>query len=163
MRPSMNRFLPTSLASSLACTLPRQVSWTLSTGLCQISLPGDVPPCNLSRQTPSCPLRPISGIGWHHELNAHEFEPTLGDSEGQGGLACCSPWGHRVGHDWETEQLASNAPILGLFHFLQAGLAVPPLSFQGTCMDWVALCCDCLWFSHQPMLDSGQRLGFLHC
>ena len=33
-------------------------------------------------------------VGWHHQLNAHEFEQTLGDSEGQGSLACCSPWGH---------------------------------------------------------------------
>ena len=33
--------------------------------------------------------------GWHHQLNAHEFEQTLGDSEGQGVLACCSPWGHK--------------------------------------------------------------------
>ena len=31
-------------------------------------------------------------VGWHHQLNAHEFEQTLGDSEGQGNLACCSPW-----------------------------------------------------------------------
>ena len=30
-----------------------------------------------------------------HCLNGHEFEPTLGDSEGQGGLACCSPWGRK--------------------------------------------------------------------
>ena len=29
-------------------------------------------------------------IGWHHRLNAHEFEQTLGDSEGQGSLAFCS-------------------------------------------------------------------------
>jgi len=29
----------------------------------------------------------------HHWLNGHEFEQTLGDSEGQGSLACCSPWG----------------------------------------------------------------------
>ena len=28
-----------------------------------------------------------------HQLNGHQFEQTLGDSEGQGGLACCSPWG----------------------------------------------------------------------
>ena len=34
-------------------------------------------------------------IGWHHWLNGHEFEQTLGDSEGQRSLACCSPWGHR--------------------------------------------------------------------
>ena len=32
-------------------------------------------------------------VGWHHRLNGHEFEPTLEDSEGQGSLACCSPWG----------------------------------------------------------------------
>ena len=33
-------------------------------------------------------------VGWHHQLNGHEFEQTLGDGEGQGSLACCSPWGH---------------------------------------------------------------------
>ena len=32
-------------------------------------------------------------VGWHHWLNGHEFEQTPGDSEGQGSLACCSPWG----------------------------------------------------------------------
>ena len=32
-------------------------------------------------------------VGWHHGLSWHEFEKTLGDSEGQGSLACCSPWG----------------------------------------------------------------------
>ena len=31
----------------------------------------------------------------HHRLKEHEFEPTLGDSEGQTNLACCSPWSHR--------------------------------------------------------------------
>ena len=30
---------------------------------------------------------------------------TLGDSKEQGGLVCCSPWGHRVGHDLATEQI----------------------------------------------------------
>ena len=34
-------------------------------------------------------------VGWHHLLNACEFEQTLGDGEGQGSLACCSPWGHK--------------------------------------------------------------------
>ena len=41
--------------------------------------------------------------GWHHRLNGHECEQIPGDSEGQRSLACCSPWGHRVGHDWVTE------------------------------------------------------------
>ena len=34
-------------------------------------------------------------VGWHHRLNGHEFEQTLGDTEGQGSLACCSPWGYK--------------------------------------------------------------------
>ena len=32
-------------------------------------------------------------VGWHHRLNGHELEQTPGDTEGQGSLACCSPWG----------------------------------------------------------------------
>ena len=31
--------------------------------------------------------------GWPYRLNGHESEQTVGDSEGQGSLACCSPWG----------------------------------------------------------------------
>ena len=34
-------------------------------------------------------------VGWHHQLNGHEFEQALGDGEGQGSLACCSPWGRK--------------------------------------------------------------------
>ena len=34
-------------------------------------------------------------VGWHHQLDGHEFEQTMGDTEGQGSLVCCSPWGHK--------------------------------------------------------------------
>ena len=34
-------------------------------------------------------------VGWHHQLSGHEFEQTLGNGDGQGSLACCSPWGHK--------------------------------------------------------------------
>ena len=34
-------------------------------------------------------------VGWHHQLNKHEFEQTLGDSRGQGSLVCYKPQGHR--------------------------------------------------------------------
>ena len=34
-------------------------------------------------------------VGWHHRLNGHESEQTPGDSEGQGNLAFCSPWGQK--------------------------------------------------------------------
>ena len=33
--------------------------------------------------------------GWHHGLNGHEFELAPGDGDGQGSLACCSPWSHK--------------------------------------------------------------------
>ena len=42
-------------------------------------------------------------IGWRHRLNGREFEQAPGVGEGQGGLACCSPWDPRVTHDWVTE------------------------------------------------------------
>ena len=34
-------------------------------------------------------------VGWHHRLNGHEFKSTPGVGDGQGGLVCCSPWGHK--------------------------------------------------------------------
>ena len=34
-------------------------------------------------------------VGWHHQLNGHEFEQTPGESEGHGSLACCRPWVHK--------------------------------------------------------------------
>ena len=42
-------------------------------------------------------------VGWHHWLDGHEFVQAPGVGDGQGGLACYSPWGCRVGHNWETE------------------------------------------------------------
>ena len=43
-------------------------------------------------------------FGWHHQLNGLEFEQTLGDSKGEGSLACCSPWHCNVRHGLTTEQ-----------------------------------------------------------
>ena len=45
-------------------------------------------------------------VGWHHQINQHEFEQVLGDNEGQGSLACCSPWGHKESDT--TQQLNNN-------------------------------------------------------
>ena len=36
----------------------------------------------------------VEMVGWHHRLDGHEFDEAPGVSDGQGGLACCSPWGH---------------------------------------------------------------------
>ena len=45
-------------------------------------------------------------VEWHHRLNGHEFEQTLGVGDGQGSLACCSPGGCKESDT--TEQLNSN-------------------------------------------------------
>ena len=41
-------------------------------------------------------VSPVSEVGWYHQLNGHEFEQTLEESEGQGSLSCRSPWGRKV-------------------------------------------------------------------
>ena len=45
-------------------------------------------------------------VGWYHRLNRHKLEQVPGDSEGQGSLACCSPWGHKESDT--TEQVNNN-------------------------------------------------------
>ena len=51
-------------------------------------------------------------VGWHHQLNGHEFEKTPGVGDGQGSLACCSPW---VRKEWgKTERLNWTELVLNL-------------------------------------------------
>ena len=40
-------------------------------------------------------------VGWHHQLNGHEFGWTPGVGDGEGGLACCNSWGHKESHTAE--------------------------------------------------------------
>ena len=42
-------------------------------------------------------------VGWNHRLNGHGFEQTVGNSEGQGSLPCCSPWGRKESEQRATE------------------------------------------------------------
>ena len=66
-------------------------------------------------------------VGWHHRLNGHEFEQTLGDGEGQGSLACCSPWGCK---ESDTTEKLNNNRIPFLYssnsHFVNEGSLLPP-------------------------------------
>ena len=57
-------------------------------------------------------------VEWHHRLNGHEFEQALGDGEGQGSLACGSPWGRKESDTTErlTDPTSAN----------KAGLVVEP-------------------------------------
>ena len=49
-------------------------------------------------------------VGWHHQLSGYESEQTLKDSEAQGSLAWCSPWGHKESDT--TEQVNNKQQIL---------------------------------------------------
>ena len=53
------------------------------------------------------------GVGWHHWLNGHEFEQVLGDSEGQGRLVSCSPWGRKESDTTEWLNI-SNKAVAGI-------------------------------------------------
>ena len=59
-------------------------------------------------------------VGWHHRLNGHEFEQAPGVGDGQGSLACCSPWGHKESD--MTELLNNSISFLGMVWLL-----LPPL------------------------------------
>ena len=52
-------------------------------------------------------------VGWHHQLDGHELEEALGVGDGQGSLACCSPWVAKTGtrlSDWT--ELGQNVSIV---------------------------------------------------
>ena len=49
-------------------------------------------------------------VRWYHRVSGHELEQTPGDSEGQGSLVCCSPWGCKESD--MTQQLNSNSYAL---------------------------------------------------
>ena len=48
-------------------------------------------------------------VGWHHQLNGHEFEQAVGVGDGQGGLVCCIPQGHK--ESYMTELLNDNNSV----------------------------------------------------
>ena len=49
-------------------------------------------------------------VRWHHGINRHDFEQALRDGEGQGSLACCSPWSCKESD--VTERLNNNNTVL---------------------------------------------------
>ena len=61
--------------------------------------------------------------GWHHRLDGHDFEPTLGDGDGQGSLVCCGPWGRKELDT--TEQLQQTDLALGASVSLWALVITP--------------------------------------
>ena len=61
-------------------------------------------------------------VGWHHELNGHEFEEIPGVGEGQGSLACCSPRGHK---ESDTTERLNNSQVEDAVLFPKQGSGSP--------------------------------------
>ena len=66
-----------------------------------------------------------------HPLNGPEFEQNLGDSEGQGSLACCSPWGHK---ELGMSQRMNNSKYM--YHIFIHSSVHGHLDFQVASMSW---------------------------
>ena len=72
-------------------------------------------------------------VGWHHQLNGHEFEQDLGVDDGQGGLACCSPWRHKELDmterlNWTDTEVLPN--LLILVYYVSDCKSPSPLNYQ---------------------------------
>ena len=80
-------------------------------------------------------------VGWYHRLNGQEFEQTLGDSEGQRSLECCSPWGCKKLHT--TEQLNLTDHIF----------------FLHSCIDGYLGCCHVLAIVNSAAMNIGGVLA----
>ena len=59
---------------------------------------------------------------WHHRLNGHEFGQTPGVGEGQGGLACCGPWGRKELDTTERLNQTELIAYTGQFYSVRKGL-----------------------------------------
>ena len=74
--------------------------------------------------------------GWHHLYNEHELGQTSGDGEGQGGLVCCSPWGHKESDTADLLQaLALFACLLDARPYMPA-VVLYYCTFQGIVLDY---------------------------
>ena len=129
---------PTSVPSPKLCTPLNQKSWTKKTDAgaeAPVLWPSDVKSWLIGKD-------PDSGrdwgkekvttedemLGWHYWLNGHEFEQTPGVADGQGGLVCYSPWGHKESDRAEQLNWIRNLALQfyqhkarGIFSFLARG------------------------------------------
>ena len=76
-------------------------------------------------------------VGWHHWLDGHEFEQAPGVGGGQGGLACCSPWGRKESDT--TEWVNSNNAVNHFHRAWPVQTEAPERQFSGEEKSWYLL------------------------
>ena len=76
-------------------------------------------------------------VGWNHRLNGHEFEQASGVGAGQGGLMCCTPWGHKKSNT--TERLNNSNFICNISHKILLATGFNPSSAEGIALSVITL------------------------
>ena len=76
--------------------------------------------------------------GWYHHFNGHEFDQTLGDSEEQGSLTCCSPWGGKQSDttEWLNNNRVLTAQISQWLHYESALWISLCHTFNNSCLSF---------------------------
>ena len=104
-------------------------------------------------------------VGWHRRLDGHEFEQALGVGEGQGGLACCGPWGGKESDPTERlkKQPAPRGESTRLSTSVVGGLQVVLLCIRSpVAFSLLSYQKGCSWVTHPglrsfPLPSQGQR------
>ena len=79
-------------------------------------------------------------VGWHHQLNGHEFEQTLGDNEGQESLMCWSPWGCKK---LDTNEWLKNTNVPEVKHLIESKRGISVSFTKCVCMCVCVCVCVC--------------------
>ena len=102
----------------------------------------------------------------HHWLNAHEFEQALGNGEGQGSLACCSPWGHKESDTKTINTQKNHHLLILLLPFPTTYVFFPQIHWR---CNWHLTLCKCklhsllIWRSYiVKYLHHSVSLQYLH-
>ena len=104
-------------------------------------------------------------VGWHHWLDRHEFEEALGVNDGQGGLACCSPWGCKESDTTERLNWTDLPDLMRRTFYEETEALVSWNNFfkikHSSCVqrggDWEPYPVSLI--INLPFLHSGQQLG----
>ena len=100
-------------------------------------------------------------VGWHHQLDGREFEQALGVGDGQGSLVCCSPWGHRVRHNWATKLNSLVGTLLWLYHRPPHAILLPYQCYSPLYTASLPLWCPPLSTSHNTGQNPPSNFSFL--
>ena len=100
-------------------------------------------------------------VGWHHQLDGHAIEQAPGVGDGQGSLACCSPWGHKELDTTEQTKLADHSIIKCFNWWRHSGRVHLPLPNTFS----IFLCIFCApdgWSLQTGSLACWPQTGFHH-